>query len=1358
MPTSDLTIINFKQEWIVGPDVTFNSGFEADSNEPFFSAVTLEAERPFTERLRETIQPTAVSGVEGPIVYGGNYKPVLQDIEIVEVASQDLDATQLQVIRQNLTVNVSPDPGGPDVFLLNITPIALAGAQFFELKIPYEETDIVNNSPDLTIPFLQFTGTDALPTETVIGLSQSNNELTVYAGNETINELVLEINDITAGTRTFTSKTAEVTATDLDINWAEDINGQTLLLMDNPGDIFPQFLQATSLGSNTIGVNYRYAMTINPSLDTVFASVEKEVSGVEGGSFETSSTGVGLFSICVGPGILVSVNKGSQGAAGMLTVTVIRESLPTVANFRRSLPVIAFKNNHSFNQALSVTCGTSTIELSSTKDATGTIANATATVDADMTVVEVVAALNDAIATVPEWVPWFEAVVFEGEWQAVAGSLLYINDLAINAKYGNNTTGILDGIRHGAYIIPDNGGNIPTRLPQVPTQYALPLEVEVGTGLPIYSESYDASDLSITIKDVFDDLVTNLPAGFFRFYQGTTFASVAFNNIDFTTFVDTPIEYYENLPIAAINDGTVTVSGKNGGANVIHLQWIKFDHTFETASGSYNYSVATDTMSTVAAALEADADFVSVGASIEAGLLLGDAPVGLIDRTENITVNSMLAPFVLTVKGEPGQSISASSAFSLTGKTINELISEFNVDADIGGAFEAVLLNSTRGSALATALIEAGPLDIDEPPSSPAKFVGSFTRPRFSQYDLSTFPTLASLATRINSDWGGDGLSVLVRSETNPFPDAISANLLEVIPAVSIYDTVVVFNGVVKEVATPEAPREDVTLSFNIKFAAGGVPFEETGIQVALGGYESEGTFFPNNAPNSFFEPGYNTLFPITFSVVDADTIYLLVRTRKNLDGTIYLSEVNDYAGRITYTNGSRGEQASPFIPTEPQFVDAWEETNLGDPPTDQVPVVIAFDSGKSSLIDVYLEDILEDDSINIQVINAPEVLDDFAFLAVNRSNLAGSMTESQQGRVFGLVLDNRGVWDVLIGPEAILRETDTGGVFTWLSEEYTRELIDDDEAYDFEFNNPAGLPSEVRNAISLIPVPGYPQVWTLRIEKGVKDYLRAQRTGANRNSTTGCSVDIDILVTGRFTGVQGICRVTIFFDVYCVFDTGLCDVFWNLINPPEPSGPDLIENTLAFSYQSLTDCNNLTQDADGDNTEINAPVLVNVTGVPVFENGNGLLLLKSYYSAEVQGFYFPRGEDLTGVQYEDCSSIGDNLQLATRLNTPAIYLPDAPDQPITDPFEIAAQLETADSYMYVKPAFQFPSSDPQRDCGAEEIVIIGVGYQFKNWTASSGTRSDDIMFGVNLVLPGGVFASPDLDLCYRYYYNREES
>ena len=77
---------------------------------------------------------------------------------------------------------------------------------------------------------------------------------------------------------------------------------------------------------------------------------------------------------------------------------------------------------------------------------------------------------------------------------------------------------------------------------------------------------------------------------------------------------------------------------------------------------------------------------------------------------------------------------------------------------------------------------------------------------------------------------------------------------------------------------------------------------------------------------------------------------------------------------------------------------------------------------------------------------------------------------------------------------------------------------------------------------------------------------------------------------------------------------------------------------------------------------------------------------------------------------------------------------------------------------MYVKPAFQFPSSDPQRDCGAEEIVIIGVGYQFKNWTASSGTRSDDIMFGVNLVLPGGVFASPDLDLCYRYYYNREES
>ena len=298
-------------------------------------------------------------------------------------------------------------------------------------------------------------------------------------------------------------------------------------------------------------------------------------------------------------------------------------------------------------------------------------------------------------------------------------------------------------------------------------------------------------------------------------------------------------------------------------------------------------------------------------------------------------------------------------------------------------------------------------------------------------------------------------------------------------------------------------------------------------------------------------------------------------------------------------------------------------------------------------------------------------------------------------------------------------------------------------------------MPTGIQNNISLIPVPGYPQVWVLRIEKGVKNYMADQRSGVVRNSQQGCSLDIDMLVTGRISGVQGVCRVTVFFDVYCVFDVDLCDAFWNLKDPPEPPAPELIENLLTFSYQSLIDCQNLQQIINEDNTEFNIPILCNIQNIPTFENGNALLLMKSYYTAEIQGFYFPVNNDLTEIQFEDCSSIGENIPLVTKLNKAAIYVPGN-SEAIVDPFQITEILDTGNSYMYVKPAFQFPTSDTQKDCAEEEIVIVGIGYQFKNW--NSGFKEEDVLFGTNLILSSGVYAAPELDICWRYYYNKEES
>jgi hypothetical protein len=402
--------------------------------------------------------------------------------------------------------------------------------------------------------------------------------------------------------------------------------------------------------------------------------------------------------------------------------------------------------------------------------------------------------------------------------------------------------------------------------------------------------------------------------------------------------------------------------------------------------------------------------------------------------------------------------------------------------------------------------------------------------------------------------------------------------------------------------------------------------------------------------------------------------------------------------------------------------------------------------------MDVTIEDSCILDSITLKITNKPAELDQFGFLAVNRTNNTKSQTESKVARVFGLVLDNRGSWDVLISPEATLT-LDPSGTIPHLGSYYNRNVFDDDESYDFSITT--NLPPEVSNAISLIPVPGNPQVWILRIEHAVKRYLASLLAqNDDEESLVGCYLNVDILVKGRTTEVEGTARVTIYHDYTCVYDIGLCDFFWNLIDPPKPTGPEIIQNRIEVAYETLVDCSNLTTPINY-NIAVNAPILITATNIPTFKNGNALLLIKSSYTPEVQGFYFPVGNQLDVLQFASCSSLNSNLPLMQRLNREFLLLPDR-TSPITDIFEIRNLLNSESSYLYVKPQFSFPPDDNIKDCSNNEIVVVGIGYTFKNWV--NGVREDDVVIGLNLLFPQGLFTSPEVDICYRYYYNQKET
>ena len=708
-----------------------------------------------------------------------------------------------------------------------------------------------------------------------------------------------------------------------------------------------------------------------------------------------------------------------------------------------------------------------------------------------------------------------------------------------------------------------------------------------------------------------------------------------------------------------------------------------------------------------------------------------------------------LSPFYLkngsyTSSQNPGSVLS----YPLLGNANNDISFDLNEDFDLADlrdqindepilnvAVVAEILNG-HGSLFQTSLL---PFASQQITSIGIDLQADSSSAVFFTYSTTVFTSTNSLAVEINNDLGSYGVIATSLGSFN------TQDLNGLFPAVNLYNLTKTLRGTTLFDPQPEPPSYDLVVRCNVRYAMGGNPSDEKGIQVAFGGYESEGVFYPNLTPNAFFEPIHNTIFPIEFLVTDADVVYILIRTRQDVNGLSFTVDESDYDGISTYNNGSPSQSLIGYKPTESQFTSVWME-DFGMPAVLSVPM-------KSSTVNVMVQDVEIVDSLTLSIKNAPSEIDQFGFLGINRINLSNSQTESKDGRSYGLVLDNRGAWDILIAPEGILTKR-TDGQFSHMNSFYLHENIDAEESWDFEFINESSIPVAVKSSISLIPVPNFPKVWIFRIEPGVKEYLRDLREDATQGSNQGCSLYVDILVTGRETGIQGTCRVYIFYDYSCAYEIELCDFFWNMVNPPEPLKPEIIDGNLGFVYESLVDCSLIDFDgASTDVTEIDIPVLVTVKNVPTFENGNALLLMKGNYSAEIRGYFFPTGQQLDELQFSNCDPLGQSLPLALRINRENLWLPGG--EVITDLNEIRRRIQTEKSYMWLRPAFQFPPDDISKECSDNETVIVGIGYQFKNWI--SGSREDKFIFGINLELPVGIISTPEVLMCYKYYYNQTE-
>lgn len=882
--------------------------------------------------------------------------------------------------------------------------------------------------------------------------------------------------------------------------------------------------------------------------------------------------------------------------------------------------------------------------------------------------------------------------------------------------------------------------------------------------VPIYYAQFTQSTTTVGPIDVRRMTLQSL--------ENTIRTSIAGNIMGFLTdcesatatggTVDTSADSLRNnVYVAAITSNTYIA---NSSAD------LEFSSQNIFLSGSANYDFSTiSSISLLCSSIEHTSAFAGMFIECRPGLYYGQYSSDLLPHI-SVRFDSWNPPDYnrqFTIKTASGTVVGGNYAKTLTGITIHDLATDINQKTN--SLYNASPVNN-HNSDDATTIVDDGPFTLTTNPSSHL-FHLIIQVPIVETYSLSAYPLLSDLVSAINSrpiagnssdTWTARGLTASVDSATADHMDESITQNLNALATSNVYNTSLSLTGHVHNVIDPNIPTYNIQVNFDVTVSGGGGG--NGGLQAALGGYSKGGTDFLNQAPNNFQEPGFNVFFPIEYTVENSDKMYILLRTRVDADGTVFTSRAEDYSASATYQNGSPTQSLPPVIETTDPFLSAWLETNIGNPPADQVPIALIVPlSGPR--IDVHISDTNIGESLSVTIKNTPIGLTEYAFLAINRTNRNGSMTESRQGKVFGLVLDNRGAWDILIGPECVLKQISQAGNFSYLGEQYSRTLLVNDEAYTLDFADAATLPNAVRNGISFSPVPGYPQVWVMRIDNAVKDYLMNQRVGASINSQEGCSVDIDFTAMGRITGATGIGRVTLFADVYCVFDINLCDTFWNLKEPtheglspnPGPGStptPVIIENRLLFTHESLLNCNQIDLPSTDGTIIVDVPILTHIQNVPMFPNGVAVLLLKSSYTAEIQAFYPVTTSDWQSIDFENCTPITGNASLVYSLNKPALYLPGQP-VPVVDTQQIQSLLATEASYMYVQPSFHFPTNDVTVDCGNSETVVMAIGYTFKNW--SSGYRHEDVAFGVEMHIGSDTFVLPQLVFCYRYYYNQNE-
>ena len=286
-------------------------------------------------------------------------------------------------------------------------------------------------------------------------------------------------------------------------------------------------------------------------------------------------------------------------------------------------------------------------------------------------------------------------------------------------------------------------------------------------------------------------------------------------------------------------------------------------------------------------------------------------------------------------------------------------------------------------------------------------------------------------------------------------------------------------------------------------------------LQAAFGGYTLvEDSIEEFNDPLVYYEPGFNFMSPIEFSITKTDTIYILIRKRVDSSGEVF--ENLDYTSlSVTAKDVTNGETLAVRTSNNSTYT-PW---NLD--PSANTPVLLQIENQldlvtpllRVRVIDCEVKDITDNSFINFRIIvdEDPEDLH-FNYIPVHRTIYSDRNTFTASGRQAYVTLRSDSDSYILVSPYAWLKEeTKDLSDFSYPPDTFYYQREKTYNLEDFTFSLQSWGHSWVEENVSIVNVPGYKKVAVILIDNAIYNNMKAAQGIAN----------FVMAITGELSGIE---------------------------------------------------------------------------------------------------------------------------------------------------------------------------------------------------------------------------------------------